>query len=244
MPVLLWIFLAVSVISLISLLGALTLYLRKDFLERALFFFISLAAGTLLGAAFLDLIPEALEAGSHEGVMYWVVSGIVVFFLLEKLLHWFHHHDTGVHPFTYLNLVGDGVHNFIDGAIVATSFLVSVPLGLVTSLAVVLHEIPQEIGDFSILVYGGFSRSKALFYNFLSALAAFLGAILAYLSASIVEGFTNILIAFAAGGFIYIASADLIPELQKERGLRRSLYQLLAFLGGIGLIHLTTRALG
>lgn len=244
MPVLLWILLAVSVVSLVSLLGALTLYLRRDLLERTLFFLISFAAGTLLGAAFLDLIPEALETGSHRGVFYPVITGIVTFFLLEKLLHWFHHHDSGVHPFTYLNLVGDGVHNFIDGAIIATSFLVSVPLGLVTSLAVIAHEIPQEIGDFGILIYGGFSRKKALFYNFLSALSAFLGALLAYFFASAVEGFANFLAAFAAGGFIYIASADLIPELQKELGVRRSLYQLLAFLGGIGLIHFITRALG
>ncbi len=144
-------------------------------------------------------------------------------------------------PLTYLNLIGDGVHNFLDGVIIATAYLVSIPLGVVTTLAVVFHEIPQEIGDFGILVFGGFSRFKALFYNFLSALAAVAGALIAYYFATTTQYVTNWLIPVAAGGFIYIAAVDLLPELHQTTNFKKAITQLVFFLLGIAVIWLVTQ---
>ncbi len=236
MHILVPILLSVFLVSVISLVGIFTLSLKEKFLERILFVLIAIAAGTLLGVAFLDLIPEALERGGSDIFLY-VLFGIVAFFVLERFVFWHHCHDgkCDVHAFSYLNLVGDGAHNLIDGMVIAAAYMVSIPLGLAATIAIALHEIPQEIGDFAILVYGGFSRKKALFYNFLSALAAFLGVALAFLFSS-TGGFFNFILAFAAGGFIYIASADIMPELQKEMEFKRSLLQLLCLIGGIALI--------
>ncbi len=236
MHILIPILLSVFIISAISLVGILTLSLKDRFLERVLFILIAIAAGTLLGVAFLDLIPEAIE-GAGEEVFLYVLFGIVAFFILERFIFWHHCHDgkCDVHAFSYLNLIGDGVHNLIDGIVIAAAYMVSIPLGISTTIAIALHEIPQEIGDFAILVYGGFSRKKALFCNFLSALAAFVGIALAFLLSS-VEGFFTFFLAFAAGGFIYIASADIMPELQKEMEFKKSLLQLLCLIGGIALM--------
>jgi zinc and cadmium transporter len=236
MHILVPILLSVFLVSAISLVGIFTLSLKEKFLERILFVLIAIAAGTLLGVAFLDLIPEAMERGGSNVFLY-VLFGIVAFFVLERFVFWHHCHDgkCDVHAFSYLNLVGDGAHNLIDGMVIAAAYLVSIPLGLAATIAIALHEIPQEIGDFAILVYGGFSRKKALFYNFLSALAAFLGVALAFLFSS-TGGFFNFVLAFAAGGFIYIASADIMPELQKEMEFKKSLLQLLCLIGGIALI--------
>lgn len=155
---------------------------------------------------------------------------------MERYLHWRHCHEEGeckIHAFTYLNLVGDGFHNFIDGMVIAASFLVSLKLGLVTTLAIVLHEIPQELGDFAVLVYGGFTKKKALLFNFASALMAVLGAVIGYLVTDLVKNFASFILPFTAGGFIYIATSDLIPELHKENDLKRSTAAFLAFLLGI-----------
>ncbi|MEE9474460.1 MAG: ZIP family metal transporter [Candidatus Hydrothermarchaeaceae archaeon] len=232
---------SVFVVSAISLVGIFTLSLREKMLEKALFVLIAVAAGTLLGVAFLDLIPEAIEAGGPDALLY-VLFGMMSFFVLERFIFWHHCHDgkCDIHAFSYLNLVGDGVHNLLDGMVITAAYLVSIPLGFVTTVAIVLHEIPQEIGDFAILVYGGFDRKKALFYNFLSALAAFVGVALAYLFSS-AEGFFTFFLAFAAGGFIYIASADIMPELQKEMEFRKSLLQLMCLIGGIVLMWAVIR---
>jgi zinc and cadmium transporter len=236
MHILVPILLSVFLVSAISLVGIFTLSLKEKFLERILFVLIAIAAGTLLGVAFLDLIPEAMERGGSNIFLY-VLFGIVAFFVLERFVFWHHCHNgkCDVHAFSYLNLVGDGAHNLIDGMVIAAAYLVSIPLGLAATIAIALHEIPQEIGDFAILVYGGFSRKKALFYNFLSALAAFLGVALTFLFSS-TGGFFNFVLAFAAGGFIYIASADIMPELQKEMEFKKSVLQLLCLIGGIALI--------
>jgi zinc and cadmium transporter len=175
---------------------------------------------------------------------------------LETFLYWYHCHNGrcerhthikgnkahhhAKEPFTYLNLVGDGVHNFLDGVIIATSYLVSIPLGVITTLAVVFHEIPQEIGDFGILIYGGFTRGQALFYNFLSALTAILGAVVAYYSATTITNLTDWLVPFAAGGFIYIASVDLLPELHQTPKFKKAVLQLFFFLLGIAVIKAVT----
>jgi zinc and cadmium transporter len=228
-------------VSTISIIGILFLVLRKKLLDKILLMLVSFASGSLLGGAFLHLIPEALSPYDEalpsydESVFIVILVGILVFFLLEKSL-WQHCHkkECPIHPFAYLNLFGDGVHNFIDGVIIAASFLVSIPLGTAATMAVISHEIPQEIGDFGILVYGGLSRNKALFYNFLTAITAIVGATFTYVFSEF-EFIPNMayLLAFAAGSFIYIATTDLIPELRKERNPAVSFAQFILLLLGI-----------
>ena len=221
-------------VSTISIIGILFLVLRKKLLDKILLMLVSFASGSLLGGAFLHLIPEALFP-YDESIFIVILVGIMVFFLLEKSL-WQHCHEKEcqIHPFAYLNLVGDGVHNFIDGVIIAASFLVSIPLGTAATMAVISHEIPQEIGDFGILVYGGISKRKALFYNFLTAITAIVGATFTYVFSEF-ELIPDMayLLAFAAGNFIYIATTDLIPELRKERNLTVSFAQFILLLLGI-----------
>jgi len=167
------ILLSVMLVSLISLVGVFFLALKEKTLEDFLEIFIIFACGTLLGDAFIHLMPEALvQLG--EQIFVLIAFSFVFFFALEKFFYWRHCHDEHclIHPFTYLNLIGDTIHNFIDGTIIAASYLVGFPLGLSTTLAVIFHEIPQEIGDFSILVYGGTAKKQAILWNFFSALAA------------------------------------------------------------------------
>src|SRR3989344_5114600 len=239
LSILLQILIAVLIVSLVSILGIL-IFFRKKTLDRILFYLVSFAAGTLLGAAFLDLLPEALEEGFRESVPVFILIGILSFFVLEKFLHWHHHHagheHEEVHGFTYLNIVGDAIHNFLDGAVIAISFMNSTALGIIATIAIIAHEIPQEIADFSILIYGGFSKAKALIYNFLTALTAMIGALLTYFFSSAVEGSSAYIAAFAIGGFVYIAGTDLIPEIQKEKQLNKSMLQLLMLAFGIALI--------
>ena len=242
MIVLLQILIAVLVVSLISFVGTFFLF-NKQLLNKTLFFMVSFAAGALLGAAFLDLLPEALKSGFKNIVPIFILIGILSFFILEKFLYW-HHHHTGkkeIHPFTYLNLIGDGVHNLLDGAVIAISFLNSTSLGTVTTIAIIAHEIPQEIGDFAILIYGGFSKFKALIYNFLTALTAVAGALIAFFYSSYIQNSSTYLTALAAGGFIYIASTDLIPEIQKEKDLKKSFFQFLFLILGILLIWIASK---
>jgi len=224
-------------VSTISIIGILFLVLRKKLLDKILLMLVSFASGSLLGGAFLHLIPEALSP-YDEIVFIVILVGILVFFLLEKSL-WKHCHEKEcpVHPFAYLNLFGDGLHNFIDGMIIAASFLVSIPLGSATTIAVISHEVPQEIGDFGILVYGGLSKRKALFYNFLTAITAIAGATFTYAFYEFIPKMAYLL-AFAAGSFIYIATTDLIPEMRKERKLTVSFAQFILLLAGIMLMWL------
>jgi zinc and cadmium transporter len=222
-------------VSLISLVGILTLALNDKLLQKLVFSLIGFSAGALLGGAFLHLLPEALKETNSTTVFYYLILGIVLFFLLERYVHWRHCHEENcdVHAFTYLNIVGDGLHNFIDGMVIAASFLVSRKLGVVTTMAIILHEIPQELGDFAVLIFGGFTKRKALVYNFLIALTAMLGAVAGYFIIDFAKGFSNFIMPFTAGGFIYIAASDLIPQLHKETNLRRSSLAFVAFLLGI-----------
>ncbi len=241
--------LGVFIVSAISFAGIVTLLLKQSMLNNILFGAVAFAAGTLISAAFFDLIPEALEIGEETGidntpVWLFVVVGILVFFSIERFISWHHHHHREakeethreVHAFTYLNLIGDAVHNFLDGTIIAASFLTNIPLGIATTVAIALHEIPQEIGDFGLLIYGGFSKSKALFFNFVSALMAVVGGVAGYVFLSQLGHLTIFLLAFAAGGFIYVATADLIPELHKEAGIWKSVTQFILMISGIALI--------
>ena len=209
-----------------------------------------IAAGALLGDVFIHLLPEAVEGyGFTIQLSLYTLAGIIVFFVLEKYIHWRHCHKTGTcdvhdakdpHGVAKMNLFGDGLHNFIDGMIVAGSYIASIPLGIATTLAVIFHEIPQEIGDFGVLLHGGFTRKKALFFNLMSALLAVAGALVVLLIQNISESFSLFLIPFTAGGFIYIASADLIPELHKENNPFISLMQFITFILGIAVMLLLT----
>lgn len=226
-------------ISLISLVGLFTLTLQTEVFDKILLILVGFASGSLLGGAFFHLIPEAAFSSMNDASFMAITMGIAVFFLLEKFL-WRHCHEREkcpVHPFAYLNIIGDGIHNFIDGVIVAASFLTSVPLGITTSLAVVFHEIPQEIGDFAVLIYGGFTVKKALLYNLATAFTAMLGVLFTFAFQSQLPA-TYYLLGFAAGGFIYIASTDLIPELHKERKPLNSSLQFVALVLGLVLMWL------
>jgi len=230
---------ATLAISLIAFVGILTFLLREDLLNRALLVLVALSTGALLGGAFLHLIPEAIEQiGGGLDIFLYLLLGFCLFFVLEQFLQWRHQHGTahGVKPFSYLILVSDGVHNFIDGLVIAASFISSYPLGIATTLAVALHEIPQELGDFGVLVYGGFGKGRALTFNFISALAAILGGIVGYFAYSLLQASIVYLLPFAAGNFIYIAAADLIPEIKHRVSLRRSIIHFCVFLVGIGIM--------
>lgn len=238
--ILLYILIATFLISIIAFAGVLTLFLRKELLNKALLVLVAFAAGALIGGAFLHLIPEAVkEANGRSGVFFSIILGFCLFFVLEQFISWHHCHKTEhAASFSYLILISDSIHNFIDGLIIAASFLASVPLGIATSLAVALHEIPQEIGDFSILVYGGFKKTKALVLNFLSGLIAVAGGIIGFFLVDKIEGSIIFLLPFAAGNFIYIASADLIPEIKQRCPVKKSLPHFIAFLLGIAFMFL------
>jgi zinc and cadmium transporter len=238
MSVFLPILASVILVSLLSFVGIFFLALKSKTLERILIGLVAFASGAMLGGAFLHLLPESLESGLNGNVFIYVILGIVLFFILEKFLYWRHCHEAGcdIHAFAYLNLIGDGIHNFIDGIIIAVSFLASISLGLTSTLAIILHEVPQEIGDFGVIVYGGIGKNKALGYNFISALTAVFGAFFAYFLFPYVENLTTLMLPLAAGGFIYIAGTDLMPELHKRRKMKESLTQLILLLLGIALM--------
>jgi zinc and cadmium transporter len=202
---------------------------------------IGLSAGALMGGAFLHLLPEAVEKSTGLDVYLFVLIGFILFFLIEKVLHWRHCHkgECNVHTFQYMNLVGDSIHNFIDGMIMAASFVVSVPLGITTTIAISTHEIPQEIGDFGVLLYGGFSKRRAITLNFVVALTAVLGGVVGYFVSSLIENIVLFILPFAAGGFIYIAATDLVPEIRKELDMKKYMATLLVFICGILIMWVT-----
>jgi len=244
--VLFWILASTFLVSLISLVGIFTLAIKDNLLHKILFCLIGFSAGALIGSAFLHILPECLENNKSTTVFSYLILGIIIFFIMERFLHWRHCHEEGVcktHAFTYLTLVGDGFHNFIDGMVIAASFVVSFQLGAVTTLAIILHEIPQELSDFAILVYGGFTKKKALLFNFASALTAMVGALAGYFINDYIQGFSNFILPLTAGGFIYIATSDLIPELHKENDLKRSMAAFSAFLLGIVFMALAKKFL-
>jgi zinc and cadmium transporter len=233
--------LAVIGVSLVSLVGVFTLSVKEEVIKKYIFLFVSLAVGALLGDAFIHLIPESFEAFDNPLIAsLLVIVGMVVFFMLEKFMHWHHHGDDTqegtIHPVGKLVLFSDGVHNFIDGVIIGISFLVSVPLGIATTLAVVLHEIPQEIGDFVVLLHAGYTRKRALWLNFLSALVAVLGTLVAFMLGEVGESFINWVLPIAAGGFVYIAMADLVPALHKTKEKNQSFLQIFFLILGVALM--------
>ncbi|MEE8566066.1 MAG: ZIP family metal transporter [Candidatus Thermoplasmatota archaeon] len=232
---LVYILISTIMITFIAFIGIFTLSINENILKKIVLVLVSLSAGALMGGAFLHLIPESIEVASGSNIFIIVLIGFIIFFIIEKILHWRHCHDgkCDVHTFHYMNLIGDSIHNFIDGLIIAAGFMVSIPLGFTTTIAIVAHEIPQEIGDFGVLIYGGFEKKKALILNFLVAFTIVIGGFVGYLLSNIIENYVYILLSFAAGGFIYIAATDLIPEIKKEVDIRKSTFTMLIFILGI-----------
>lgn len=260
-----YIFSSVLVVSLVSLIGAFTLSFNKDFLQKVLFAFVGLAAGALFGDAFIHLLPEAFEHVDNSVLIsVLALSGIIIFFMLEKFLLWHHHHmhslEDGeleaeehifeqnkllnqgkkIKPLGVLVLTSDAIHNLVDGIVIATSFLISIEVGIATTIAVILHEVPQEIADFALLVHSGMSKSKALVWNFTTAIFAILGAFLVVLMGSFLEGYTAHIGAFAAGAFIYVAGSDLVPEIHKTRDFKKSTIQFVSIIIGVLVMLLLT----
>lgn len=229
--------LGVFLVSSISFIGLFTISLKEKRLKEILLYLVSFSVGGLLGDAFIHILPASIEMNTSLSLSLFIMTGIIVSFIVEKFIHWRHCHvptsKKHPHPFALMNLVGDGVHNFIDGLIIGSSFLTSFQVGIATTMAVALHEIPQEIGDFGVLMHGGFKRKKALFMNFVVSLTAVLGTVLSLVIGSFVSGVTIFLLPFTIGSFVYIASSDLIPELHKETEARKSLIQLIMMLAGI-----------
>lgn len=253
----------VFLIGCVSLTGVFMISLKEQTLDKILFVLVAFATGTILATALFDLIPEAihhLEEGSLDievsTIFLIILVGYVVFFVIERFIYWFHGHvhqkeeelvcysnvmegtnlsvDKGnIKNFALLNLIGDGLHNFLDGIVIIVGFLSGIEDGIIITLAVLFHELPQEIGDFGILLYGGFSKKNALFYNFLSAMIALLGGFVAFLLSDLVEMFNLFILAFSGGGFLYIASTELMPELLKQKDLKKSILQAIIFVLGI-----------
>ncbi len=230
-------------VSLISITGIFFLALKTKKLQNTVFILVSLAVGALLGNVFFHLIPESFETIEDQGLIaILILAGILVFFIMEKFLHWHHGHDVehiDDHPrsYGYISLAADGLHNFTDGILIAAGWMAGPEIGMATTLTVVLHEIPQEISDFGILIHAGFTAKKALWLNFYAALAAILGTVITLLAGNTVESLSHFILPLAAGGFIYLAGTDLMPELNKDRNWRNSLIQLAMILAGLLLMY-------
>jgi zinc and cadmium transporter len=234
---------SVLIVSSLSLVGAAALLFKTEMSKRQVLYLVSFSVGGLLGGAFFHLVPEAIEINDDVlRVSTWLLVGVFTSYILEMVLKWRHCHiptsDEHPHSFAYINLVGDGIHNMIDGIIIGGAYLTSMSLGVATTIAVCLHEIPQEIGDFGVLLYAGMTRRRALLLNLASALTAVLGVVIALTLSAYVGNLVSLLLPFAAGNFIYIAGSDLVPELQDEKRLSSSLIQLALMVLGLALLYL------
>ena len=234
--------LSVLLVSLVSLVGLVILYIGGELDKDKLMALVGFSAGGLLGGAFLHLIPESFAEFPADSVSLFILAGVFASYILEMVIGWRHCHiptsDDHPHTFAYVNLVGDAVHNFIDGLIIGGAYLSSVSLGVSTTVAVILHEIPQEIGDFGVLLYAGIKPRRALLFNLGCALTAVLGALTALYLGGRVEGLTGFLLPFAAGNFVYIAGSDLVPELLDQKDLVKGLSQFGLMALGVLLMYL------
>jgi zinc and cadmium transporter len=250
------IILATVLVSLFSLVGIVFFSFNEKLLKSSLVYLVAFAVGGMLGGAFFHLLPEALDKLDAMQAFTFVLIGFGIFFITEKFLHWRHCHEEGcdvhgccekqisgkhkkgkIRPAAYLNLVGDFIHNLMDGIVIATAFMTNIHVGIATTIAIIVHEIPQELGDFGVLVHSGLDKKKALAYNLLSALAAVVGGVATYYFLSNVTSLVSYLLPIAAGGFIYIATVDLVPELHKERKASTSILQLLVIVAGIVVMY-------
>lgn len=232
--------LAASLVSLLSFAGALSLAIKADKLNKVLIYLVAFSAGSMIGAAFFHLLPEVLDGNDSLNVFIYTLAGFSLFFVLERILRWHHCHDENCHTHEHLgwmNLIGDGVHNLIDGMVIFASFAGGPVLGVSVTLSIILHEVPQELGDFGVLLYSGFSRKRALLYNFASACVAIIGVLIAYFLNFIDSSVSLFLLPFAAGGFIYIAASDLIPEIHKDNKLWRAVWSYVLFVVALAFMY-------
>jgi zinc and cadmium transporter len=244
-----------------SLIGGIALLSREKFALKISHFLASFAAGVLLGTAFFDLLPEASHEaeGKNIDIYFWTLLGIVLFFFIERFIHWFHHHDESLdhqhaHESTTeqrhetkstipLIIIGDTIHNFLDGIVIAATFMISIPLGIVTTLAVAAHEIPQEIGDFGLMLHKGLSKKRIILVNVLSALASLVAAIMTYMLGDILGSYIAVFLALTAGFFIYIASSDLIPEIHYEKRKPHAIAESILLVVGIAVVMISVSLL-
>ena len=238
-----WILGAAVADALLGFVGVFSLWLSQRKLDSLAHILMAFAAGSLLGGAFFHLLPEALAEMPADEVFLVALAGFVLFILLETYLHWHRCKECDIHPFSYMVMVGDGVHNFLGGLVLAASFLVSIPLGIATIIAIVAHEFPQQLGIFGVLVKGGFKRNKAILYSFIAQATIIPGALIGYFLAGSMDWLVPFLVPFAAGNFIYIASSDLIPEMHKAEGWDKA-KGLVVFFLGIALMMWVKVALG
>ncbi len=236
LSILTWIIIITVINGLLAFAG-LIFFFNSYNNNKILILLLSFTTGALIGGAFFHFIPESLEKLTIIQTTTITIIGFTSFLFLEKMLYWHHCHDgkCDEHPFTYLLLYGDAIHNFVDGLIIAASFLISIPFGFITSLLVLIHELPQEISDLGVLIYGGLSRKKALFYNFLAQLTSVLGGVLGYFYLSLKDQ-AVFLLPLSAGGFLYIAISDLTPEIFKEKKINKLIINLIFILLGLGLL--------
>jgi zinc and cadmium transporter len=236
--------LSTLLVSIVSLVGIGFLSMNQQRLQKIIFILVSFAVGALFGDAFFHLLPESIEMHQNPTLVGGlIIAGLLSFFTLEKFILWRHDHriphdHKTIKPLGYMSLVADGFHNFIDGVLIGASYLVSPHIGITTTIAVILHEIPQEIGDFGVLVHSGFSVRKALWLNFITACTAVLGTLVVLFLGNSISSMINYIIPFAAGGFIYLAGCDLIPELKKENSIKQSLLQLCCIVLGMLMLYL------
>lgn len=236
-----WVYALVSVVgvSLVSLIGLLTLAVNDRQLKQLVTILVGLAVGAMFGNVCFHLLPESFDGAIPSAqASVGVLVGLFGFFMLESGLRWHHHHlePHDIHPTGYINLIADGLHNFIDGFLIGASYLVSTPVGVTTTIAILLHEIPQEIGDFGVLLHSGFSRVSALGWNLVSALTAVLGTLLALAAGTALVHLPEQILPVTAGTMMYVAGSDLVPELHKTPHGRTLLLQLVALAVGVGLI--------
>ena len=241
-----WIIGSSLLMSAIAMVGSVTLLLNATTLQRILLPLVAFAAGSLIGGAFFHMIPAGLDAYGNNSWFYgWILLGFCVFFALEQFLHWHHCHRAQTsckQPLTYLILLGDGLHNFIGGLAIAGTFLIDIHLGIMAWLAAAAHEIPQELGDFGVLIHGGWEKGKALLFNVFSALTFLVGGLVTYFLSFNID--VSFLIPFAAGNFIYIGATDLVPEVNKHKDIKVNLVNFAAFIIGILLMLLIKLSLG
>lgn len=230
---------SVTAVSCMSLIGAITLGIQRKKLERYILLLVAFAAGTLIGGAFLHLLPESFEALDPASVSYLMLTSFAIFFLLERIVHWHHCHTDNceVHSFGAMSLLGDGLHNFLDGLAIAAAYTVSFEVGIATTLAVIMHEIPQELSDFMVLLKAGYTVKSALLWNFVSAAIAILGGLVGYFLTGYSSQFAMYLLPLAAGGFLYVGATDLLPELQKDTTAKASLKHIVPFLAGLAFMY-------
>lgn len=242
---------SVIIVSLLSLIGVIVFFLKESKIKNILLYIVSFAVGVFLGDIFIHLLPESFKEYNTLNTAAYILFGIILSFTIEKIIHWKHRHihekdeqhKKHQHTFAIMNLYGDAFHNFIDGIIIATSYVISIPVGIATTIAIIFHEIPQEIGDFGILLAGGFSKTKAILFNLIVSATAILGTIVGFILIE-TEGLLSFLLPFSAGTLLYIVSANLIPQLHKsaheENSIKISILQILNIVLGIGVMFALT----